>query len=162
MEDDSVVTADERLALLRIQEGVGSSLAKFQKRVALRFLIIPAVLLVRIVTAVYFPEYHFFSVLEQDQISQDQVQFVIKARIAVAIIFGSLYLICLRLNFHFTKISFCVIVVLGGLLLNDSLTFINNIIFSLSAPSLWMYLGRFLPLSVLIINHYDARRHNIG
>ena len=159
MKDDIRITDEEMSALFPYAKVPDTHFKTIQSRILTRLVLVILLLAVRAIIVIYYPEYHFVTVLNERLVNAEVVLQMTQYRLTFAAFSSILYLYSFYKNLYFRFINLAVLIVLCSLLIGDFQAFFMLSSFSdLTYPSLGMIALRFIIAILVLQNHLDVRR----
>ena len=158
MPSHSKVSPEELDALFPQYEVTPALMSRVETRIRNRCLLVAVFWTLRIVLAVYFPEFVLVTREQNPLLSSDGIETLLLIR-SVIFFFGILiYLGSFFTNYYFRTVNVIALIIVCCLIWSDMEVYVLSSLSDLALPSLGMIAFRFIPLTLLFLNYLDIRK----
>ena len=151
------INEDELRALLP-GHSVENSWAHTKSRMLGRTLLVGLTMVLRLLVASFYPDFHLQTVLETSVLDRDAMVSLIIARTLLMVFVGTGYVASLLADRYFRTLSVTALVICCGLLWSDLQLFLLAALPDLTLLSLGLFSLRLVALYLLFQNYLDYRR----
>jgi len=159
MKDEIRITEEEMSALFPYAKVPDTHLEEIRSRIMTRCALVVLLLAVRAIVVIYYPEYHFVTILNERLVNPEVVLEMTQFRLTFAAFGSLLYIYSFYKNLYFRFVNLTVLIVLCSLIVGDFQAFFMLSSFAdLTYPAIGMISLRFIIAILLLQNHLDIRR----
>ena len=157
MQHHSKISDEEFQALLPYLELTKHAYDRVRRRISIRCGVIVLILLVRIMVSLFFPEYHFVSLVEHELLNKVVADTVLYSRLIFLSLGATVYSYCFFYNRYFRSVNVAALVVICCLIAVDFEVYILGGMQYFSWQTGIFTVLRFVALWLIFLNYLDVR-----